>query len=305
MNTTTDLSVIIVTWNSQDWIQRCLRSVYAQTSDLKLEVIVVDNASTDKTVQYIMNEFHDVSVVQNRDNIGFSAAVNQGIRASTGRYMCWLNPDTEILDRALEQLVEIADRDTSIGIIAPQLHNEDGSTQASIRRFPKVSDQALIMLKLHALWPDAKSLSRYLARDFDYTRRQDAEQVMGACMLVRRELVDAIGPLDTKFFIWFEDVDFCFRTKRDTQYRIVYEPTAHVVHFGGDSFDKVPMGRKQRWYRQSLRHYMAKQKFWGATILLWLLTPLSFISGLFVALASRTKRGQNAVLQNKQRRKQT
>ncbi len=304
MNTIPDLSVIIVTWNSQDWIQRCLRSVLAQTSDLSVEVIVVDNASEDKTIQFVMNEFHAVSVVQNRSNIGFAAAVNQGIRASHGRHMCWLNPDTEILDRALEQLVAIMDRDTSIGIIAPQLLNEDGSTQASIRRFPTAKDQALILLKLHALWPDAKSLARYLARDFDYSRTQDADQVMGACMVVRRELVDAIGPLDSKFFIWFEDVDFCFRTKRDTAFRIVYEPSAHITHFGGDSFDKVSVGKKQRWYRQSVRRYMAKQKFWGSALLLWLLTPLSFVSGLVVAIASRTKRGKAAVESNKERRKQ-
>lgn len=301
---TPDLSVIIVAWNSQDWIARCLQSIFAQTSDIGLEVIVVDNASEDKTVQFIMNQFPQVSVIQNRGNAGFAAAVNQGVRASHGRYICWLNPDTEISDRALEQLVEAMDRDNSIGVIAPQLHNEDGSTQASIRRFPKALDQAMILLKLHAIWPDAKSLARYFARDFDYSRQQDAEQVMGACMVVRRALIDQIGSLDARFYIWFEDVDFCYRTKTQSSYRVVYLPTAHITHFGGDSFDKVSVGRKQRWYRQSLRRYMAKHRFWFTTVLLWCLTPLSFLSGMVVAVASRTKRGKQAVDSNKQRRKQ-
>lgn len=305
MNTNIDLSIIIVSWNSQEWIHRCLSSVFSQTSDLAIEVIVVDNASEDKTVQWIMNTFPQVAVLANTTNRGFAAAVNRGMQAAKGKYVCWLNPDTEIQDRALEQLVALMEADETIGIAAPQLHNADGSTQASVRRFPTWKDQSMIVLKLHALWPDAKALSRYLARDFDYTRQQDVEQVMGACMVVRRALVDLIGSLDNRFFIWFEEVDFCYRTKTQTSYRTVYVPSAHVLHSGGDSFDKVAPGKKQYWYRQSLRRYMRKHKFWGTTTLLWVLTPASFVMGLFVSLFSRTKRGKQAVSEHNQQIKRT
>lgn len=305
MNTSVDLSIIIVSWNSQEWIHRCLSSVFSQTSDLNIEVIVVDNASEDKTVQFIMNTFPRVAVLANTSNRGFAAAVNRGMQAAKGKYVCWLNPDTEIQDRALEQLVALMEQDASIGIAAPQLHNEDGSTQASVRRFPTLKDQSFIVLKLHALWPDAKAISSYLARDFDYTRQQEVEQVMGACMVVRRELIDAIGSLDNRFFIWFEEVDFCYRTKTQTSYRIIYVPSAHVLHSGGDSFDKVAPGKKQHWYRQSLRRYMRKHRFWATTIVLWLLTPASFIIGLFVSLFSRTKRGKRALSEHNQQIKRT
>jgi len=303
MNTNIDLSIIIVSWNSQDWIKRCLASVLSQTSDLSIEVIVVDNASEDRTVQLIMNTFPQVAVLANTTNRGFAAAVNRGMQAAKGKYVCWLNPDTEIQDRALEQLVALMEQDPSIGITAPQLHNADGSTQASVRRFPTFNDQSMILLKLHALWPDAKPIARYLARDFDYTRQQDVEQVMGACMVVRRELIDAIGSLDNLFFIWFEEVDFCYRTKTQTAFRIVYVPSAHVLHSGGDSFDKVAPGKKQVWYRQSLRRYMRKHKFWGTTIALWLLTPASMVIGGFVALFLRTKRGKQAASDHNQQSK--
>lgn len=300
MNPTIDLSIIIVSWNSQEWISRCLKSIFAQTSDVSFEVIVVDNASEDKTVQVIMNSFPQVSVLANVSNRGFAAAVNRGMIAAKGKYVCWLNPDTEIQDRALEQLVALMEQDESIGVCAPQLHNQDGSTQASVRRFPTWKDQSLILLKLHGIWPDANAISRYLARDFDYTRQQDVDQVMGACMMVRRRLIDAIGSLDNRFFIWFEEVDFCYRTKTETAFRVVYAPFAHVLHLGGDSFEKVAPGKKQRWYRQSLRRYMQKRRFWGTVLLLWILTPASWVTGAIVRVFARTKRGKQAVSDHKQ-----
>lgn len=303
MNETIDLSVIIVTWNSQEWISRCLRSVYAQTTDLKLEVIVVDNASKDRTVQSVMNEFLQAQVIRNDANLGFAGAVNNGMAVAQGRYVCVLNPDTEVQDRALELLVSAMDADTSIGIAAPQLLNADGSIQASVRRFPTWRDQGLILLKLHALFPDAKSLYRYFARDMDYRQPRDVEQVMGACMVIRRELLQTIGLFDAKFFIWFEEVDFCYRTLKQTQYRIVFLPSAHVLHAGGDSFDKVPVGKKQRWYRRSVKYYMRKHTFWGAWLLFAFITPASLVSGLFVALASKTRRGKAAAQRAKEDRK--
>ncbi len=305
MNDTMDVSVIIVSWNSQNWITRCLTTLYAQTTDIRMEVIVVDNASKDKTVQFVMNQFPRAQVVQNAGNLGFAAAVNQGLAVASGRYVCFLNPDTEIQDRALEWLVAAMDADPSIGIAAPQLLNQDGTIQASVRRFPSGKDQALILLKLHTLFPDARSLSRYFARDMDYTRQQDVEQVMGACMVIRRELLNQIGPLDSKFFIWFEEVDFCYRAHTQTEFRTVFMPQAHVLHFGGDSFDKVPTGKKQRWYRRSVRYYMRKHRFWGAAALLWLLTPASLLAGWAVSLAARTQKGGSAIQRAKERRKRT
>lgn len=287
-----DLSVIIVSWNSEERLRRCLKAVFAETSDLTFEVIVVDNASKDRSLQVAMNEFNGVRVIPNQTNRGFAAAVNQGIGVSSGRYVCLLNPDAEVKERALEHMTEWMDRFGDVGIVGPHLLNEDGTTQASVRRFPTGLDQALILMKLHLLFPDAKSLGAYFMRGFDYTQTQDVDQVMGACFMIRREVIEQIGVFDETFFIWFEEVDYCKRVKERSSYRIAYYASAHVMHVGGDSFRKVPTGKKRRWYAKSVRYYFRKHKRYGAYVVLQALRPFAFLTGLVASIFVRTKRGK-------------
>jgi hypothetical protein len=167
------------------------------------------------------------------------------------------------------------------------------------------TDQALILTKLHLLWPDAPSLARYFARDVDYQRSQDVDQPMGACLMIRREIFDQIGIFDEHFFLWFEEVDFCRRLRQRTQYRIVYDATSAIIHYGGDSFDKVTLGQKQRWYRRSIRYYFRKHKQWGAYLLICLLTPASVLIGLATDLYSRTQGGKARMEEARRRRKQS
>ncbi|MBI4121850.1 MAG: glycosyltransferase family 2 protein [Parcubacteria group bacterium] len=294
-NTPVDLSIIIVAWNSEPWLRRCLRSIFTETSDLTYEIIVVDNASSDRSAQVAMNEFNNVQVIRNQANLGFATAVNQGLAGASGRYVCLLNPDTEITDHALARMVEAMDSDQSIGVMGPHILNENGSTQASVRRFPTGKDQAMILSKLHLLFPDTAALSRYLWRGFDYRRSQDVDQVMGACFMIRREVLDAIGPLDGKFFIWFEDVDYCLRVKEQTTYRIAYYSQAHVIHFGGDSFQKVSVGKKRRWYAKSVRYYFRKHKRWGAYAATIAVAPVSWAVGLASSLYALTPAGKRAM----------
>lgn len=298
-----DLSIIIVSWNSEERLRRSLKAIFSETSDLKFEVIVVDNASKDRSLQVAMNEFNGVRIIPNDTNRGFAAAVNQGIKVSSGRYVCLLNPDTEVKDRALEHMVEWMDRSSDIGILGPHLINEDGSTQASVRRFPTGLDQALILMKLHLLFPDANALARYFMRGFDYSQSQDVDQVMGACFMIRREVIDQVGIFDETFFIWFEEVDYCKRVKDRSSYRVAYHAAAHVMHVGGDSFKKVPTGKKRRWYAKSVRYYFRKHKRYGAYIALQLLRPAGFLTGLIVSLFARTKRGRQAEIAAAKQRK--
>jgi GT2 family glycosyltransferase len=298
-----DLSVIVVTWNSEAWLRRCLRSVFAEKGELQVEVIMVDNASSDRSAQVAMNEFSGVRIVQNQSNLGFAAAVNRGIAVSTGRYVCLLNPDTELTDHALERMVEAMDRDPGIGVMGPHLLNEDKSTQASVRRFPTGADQTLILSKLHLLFRDSNALNRYLMRGFDYKRTQDVDQVMGACFMIRRETIDQVGVFDETFFIWFEEVDYCRRVKETSSFRVVYFAQAHVIHLGGESFAKVSAGKKRRWYTKSVRYYFRKHKQWGAYVACVLVAPLSWVLGLFVSGFSKTKRGSRSVLEAQNKRK--
>lgn len=296
---TLDLSIIIVSFNSQERLRTCLASIFAQTSDVTYEVIVVDNASKDRTVQMIMNEFEQVAVIQNEKNRGFAFAVNQGMHVASGRYICLLNPDTEIRDRALEQLVAAMEQNPQIAVAGPRMLNEDGTIQPSVRRFPGFIDQFLIVSKLHLLCPDARSLSRYLARDFSYDQSQPVDQVMGACFMIRRSVIDQIGALDAKFFIWFEEVDFCKRVAEKTSMQVWYIANAHVMHVGGESFAQINNRTKQHWYNKSLRHYFFKHRQYGAFAALILFLPINALIGFVSSLFSRTKTGKKAIDRNR------
>lgn len=296
---TKDLSIVIVAWNSEERLRRCLASVFAQTSDISFEVIVVDNASKDRTIQMIMNEFEMVAVIQNERNRGFAAAVNQGLQVAGGKYVCLLNPDTEVRDRALEQLVAVMEQQPSIGVAGPQMLNEDGTTQPSVRRFPSLADQFLILTKLHIVWPDTKALARYMARDFNYAYTQEADQVMGACFMIRRSAIEQIDGLDEKFFIWFEEVDFCRRLREKTDMRVWYIAESHVMHVGGASFAKIDNGTKQRWYNKSVRHYFWKHRQYGTYLVLALISPLSRVMGFASSVFSRSKKGKAKIEQKR------
>lgn len=294
-----DLSIVIVTWNSEAWIQRCLESIFKQISEITFEVIVVDNASQDKTLQLAMNAFPGVKIIDNQDNKGWATAVNQGIEAAQGRYICVLNPDTQSVDHTMERLVAFMDEYPAIGVAGPHLLNEDGSTQRSVRRRPGLIDQLLIILKLHVLFPDSRALSRYLWRDFNYQETQEVEQVMGACLMVRREVFEAVGIFDETFFLWFDEVDFCRRVADRSAYKIYYNAHISLTHAGGDSFDKVRSLRKQRWYLKSLRYYFRKHKHWFAFLVILFFTPLSLFLGWLSGLFTKTGKGSKMKEQTK------
>jgi GT2 family glycosyltransferase len=294
-----DLSIVIVTWNSEEWLKRCLTSIFAHTSDIDFEVIVVDNKSKDQTIRLAMNSFSGVNVIENQMNKGWATAVNQGVEASTGRYICVLNPDTELVDQTMVQLVEFMDQYPNVGVAGPHLINEDQSTQRSVRRRPRLRDQLMIILKLHIFFPDSKSLKHYLWRDFNYQANQEVEQIMGACMMIRREVFEEVGIFDETFFLWFDEVDFCRRVYDRSKYKIFYNAHIHLLHAGGDSFDKVRQGQKQKWYLKSLRYYFRKHRHWWSWFVVSFFSPLSSFLGVLSGTFKKSEAGKQLAEKNK------
>lgn len=291
MNNQIDVSIIIVTWNSEQWLGRCLKSIFDKTSEISFEIIVIDNASRDQSVKIAM-ENEGVKVIKNPENRGWAAAVNQGIEASSGKYIFLLNPDTELYDRTVEQLAAFLNEYELVGIVAPHLMNEDESTQISIRRRPRLRDQLMIILKLHVLFPDAKAIRHYLYRDFNYRQTQEVEQVMGAAMMIRREVINKVGIFDETFFLWFDEVDFCLRVYERTEYKIFYDSEAHIIHAGGASFAQVGTFKKQRIYVKSLRYFFRKHKYWWSYFVVFIFTPLAWFIGLMSSFFKRSKKGK-------------
>lgn len=252
------LSIVIVSWNVAKQLEQCLASIFAAPSpSLPLEVIVIDNASADTTVEMVRSRFAEVVLITNSENRGFGAACNQGIRAAHGEYVCFLNPDTETSANTLRTLVDYLDSHHDVGMVAPRILYPDGKTQASIRSFPTPRALVTIFFKLDRFLPFLFPLREYYARDFDYSRTQEVEQPMGACLMTRKKVLDEIGVFDEQFFIWFEEVDLCKRIK-EAGHKIMYVANATIMHHQAKSFGKQDLLTRQRNFYTSAQLYLNK-----------------------------------------------
>lgn len=271
-----DLSVIIVSWRVKELLEQCLESIFRQTQDLQLEVIVIDNDSGDGTAEMVKNNFPTVQLVASQINLGFARAANLALRRAKGKFLLLLNPDTKLIDNSLKKSVDFMEERPDIGVMGCRLLNHDLTLQPSVRRFPRLLDHCLMVLKLHHLFP----LKRYLAADFDYGETGAVDQVMGAFFMVNRSAFSQIGFLDEKYYIWFEEVDYCQRAKK-AGFSVSYYPEAKIIHYGGQSFKQV-FTLKNHWiFSCSRLRYIRKHQGILAYLIILILTPVSLLLSLF------------------------
>ncbi|MBN1889222.1 MAG: glycosyltransferase family 2 protein [Thermoflexales bacterium] len=249
-----ELSVVIVSWNVRDLLRRCVQSIFKfQVSSFKLEVIVVDNASSDGSAEMVRSEFPQVRLVANGTNRGFTGGNNDGLAIARGRYVMLLNPDTQVLDDALATLVTYADAHPQIGALGPQLIYPDGSIQSSRRRFPSLCTALFESTWLQSLAPPGL-LKAYYALDLPDDQAAEVDWLMGAALLVRREVVEQVGVLDEGFFMYSEELDWCKRIK-DAGWQIVYLPEARVIHHEGKSSEQVAPQRHVYFQTSKVRYF--------------------------------------------------
>ena len=237
------LSVIIVSWNVKGDLIRCLASLYKNPPSDTFEVIVVDNASADGTIDAVKTDFSDVVTVVNSENRGFAAANNQGVQKSQGEYIIFLNPDTLVHPDSLDVLVAFMDNNQDVGVCGPTLFNENGTIQPSTRRFPTFRAALYRHTIFRSIGIFRKQYRRWLMKDFSHDEQMDVDQLMGACLLVRKSVLEEVGALDEDFFMYYEEVDLCFRIKC-AGYRVVFVPEAAIVHLGGRSAAQVPVRKR-------------------------------------------------------------
>jgi GT2 family glycosyltransferase len=232
------LSIIIVSWNVQQDLVRCLRSIEENRPCAEYETIVVDNASSDGTVDRIRHVFPDLAVVANKENRGFAAANNQGIKKSQGRYLFLLNPDTIVHPHSLDALVEFMDKNGDVGACGPKLLNEDGTIQPSTRHFPTFRGALYRHTAFRFLRIFRGEYDKFLMKAFEYDRQMDVDEVTGAALMVRRSAIEQVGDMDESFFMYYEEVDLCYRTKQ-AGWRIVFIPGPVITHLGGRSANQI------------------------------------------------------------------
>ncbi|HEV8052131.1 MAG TPA: glycosyltransferase family 2 protein [Parachlamydiaceae bacterium] len=253
-----DLSVITVTYCSAKQIDTLIRSVKKGCEKISYEHILIDNGSSDATVDLIRTYGNTVICVVNDRNLGFSAANLLGYQKAKGRYLLFLNPDMEVEKNSLDRMVEWMDAHPRTGIAGCRLVDAEGkfNQDAAPRRFPKLHEQFILLLKLQSIFP--KTLDRYFYKDLDFSNDQSVDSVRGSFMLMRREFLESVGwPFDPRYFIWFEDVDIC-REARKHGFSVDYTPVVSCKDAIGQSFRQRDRSWRFRQYAESLQCYLKK-----------------------------------------------
>jgi len=229
------ISIIIVTYNSENEIKDILESIFSHSTGIKYQIIIVDNNSSDNTVSIINNYNNEnISLIRNKENIGFTKANNQCIKQTTGDFILCLNPDTVLQNNSILELVNEIKNDNTLGAIAPQLRYPDGRIQKSCRRFPRRRDIIYELLGLSKIFKNSKEFNYWKMRDFDHSFSHLVEQPAGAALLIRKSIIDEIGLLDEQFPMFFSDVDLCKRIIENGT-SINFTTKTYITHKGGSS----------------------------------------------------------------------
>ncbi|MFN0071041.1 MAG: glycosyltransferase family 2 protein [Chloroflexota bacterium] len=253
--TSSSCSIVIVSWNTRDLLAQCLHSLPDQNigetwRHHSYEVIVVDNASTDGSVELVREEFPWVRLIANHDNAGFARANNQAIRTTDAQYVLLLNPDTIVHRGALEALIDCMDRTLDAGAVGANLRNPDGSSQASCFPEPTLRREAWRLFHLDAIHPYAE----YPTDQWGGPRPYPVDVVQGTCMLLRRSALSDVGLLDEDYFIYSEEVDLCYRL-RQRGWGVYWVPDATIVHYGGQSTRQQAEAMFLRLYDGKVRYF--------------------------------------------------
>lgn len=228
------LSIIIVNYNAEKFLQKCLSSVYAETTKVPFDVWVVDNNSADASVSMVRQNFLQVNLIENKENVGFAKANNQAITKCTGDYILLLNPDTLILQNAIEKVIDFMGENPTIGICGCKVLNADGTLQLACRRSIPTPGVAFFRLTgLSRLFPNSKLMAKYNLTYLDADKPHEVDAVSGAFLMIRRRVIDEIGFLDERFFMYGEELDWCFRTKK-AGLKVMYYQDAEIIHYKGE-----------------------------------------------------------------------
>jgi N-acetylglucosaminyl-diphospho-decaprenol L-rhamnosyltransferase len=245
-----ELSAIVAGHNAREYLERCLTTLGATEHEL----IVVDNASSDGSAALVRDRFPRVSLVELAENRGYGAALNAGMRVASGQYLLVMNGDAWPQPGAIESLLQFAQAEPGAGVIGPRLLNPDGTLQPSVRGFPTLWRLATEYFFLRWFGPRTRLLNAFYGSSFDHRSTREAEFLVGAVLLVRRDVVDQLGGFDMDFFMFNEEVDFCYRA-RQAGWRVMFFPGAEFVHVGGASTRL----EWPRMYREQLRSHLRFQ----------------------------------------------
>ncbi|PJN58978.1 N-acetylglucosaminyl-diphospho-decaprenol L-rhamnosyltransferase [Paenibacillus sp. GM1FR] len=293
-----DVSIIIVNFNTRQLTLDCLASVYASQTSYQYEVIVIDNASHDGSVEAIREVYPDVQLIANQNNTGFAVANNQGMEVAKGRYILLLNSDTVVQPDTLHTMIYFMDRHPEMGASGCKVILPDGSLDKACKRgFPTPSASFYYAFGISRLFPDRPKFNQYQLGHLSPDDEYPVDCLVGAFMLVRRETIDQVGGLDETFFMYGEDIDWCYRIK-EAGWGIFYYPRTYIVHYKGGSARRKPLKITYEFHRAMWvfhrKHYAKKYNILTNTAV-WMGISLKFtLSLLRSKLSPPSRQGQTA-----------
>ncbi|GAB6194005.1 glycosyltransferase family 2 protein [Desulfocastanea catecholica] len=287
-----DISIVIVSWNAKDYLQKCIDSIYKENKKCDIEVIVVDNASTDGSQDMVRTRFPQVQLICNNDNLGFAKANNIGIKQSSGKYLSLINSDVEILSDCFSQMLCYMEEHQDIGILGPMILNSDKTLQRSCRGFPNLWNLLCRALALDSVFPKVKLFGGDMMGYWPHDSIHDVEVLSGCFWFINRKALDDVGLLDEVFFIYAEDFDWCKRFA-DAGWRRIYFPLVQAIHYGGASSDNAPVRFYLEMQRSILCYWKKHHSNFEQLVFLLIMCfhhSIRTVGGIFSYLIAPSKR---------------
>lgn len=279
-----DLSIIIVNWNAKDFLINCINSIIDNTKEITYEIIIIDNNSSDGSIKMLKDKFSNLSnviIISNKDNKGFAGANNQAINISTGKDVLLLNPDTIIKANVIKETFKCLEKDENLGVAGCTVLNPDGSLQLACRRMvPSIKDA---FFKLFGITKIFKKMNRYNLNDAPIDEFLSVDAVSGSYLMIKKEVIDKIGLLDEKFFMYGEDMDWCLSAKM-AGYEVKYCPVGTITHFKGESSKQLSFKANYEFYRSMLIFYQKNNKDKNFFLMNWIVYLGIIILGFFAII---------------------
>lgn len=300
MDNKIDLSIVIVNYNTKDLTIRNLESIFKFTSNISYKAYVVDNGSSDGSVETILEKFNDkiasenLKVYDTKKNNGFAKGNNIPNDDINSRYIVYMNPDMEIKENVFYKMVDFMDLHQNVDISTCTLKYPNKEIQHNIKTSPTFLVNLLILLKLHNFFPNIQTLKNYFLSDFDYTIESRVEQIMGAFVFTRYEVMQKLGFWNEEYFLWWEDVDL-FKKAHDLNLNVVYTPITSVTHYEGKSFFQLNSLSRQKKFNVGLLIYSKKYFSYIEYIILKILSYPSLLLAYITQVLDIRPRGQGKI----------
>ena len=280
-----DLSIIIINYNVKEFLQNLLHSIEKASANINKEIIIVDNASDDGSVELIKQRFPSCKLISNDKNLGFGKANNQALKIATGKYFLLINPDSIVSEDTFDKMIAFFKKNSEAGLAGCKILNPDGTLQLACRRsYPGPWTSFCKVTGLSNLFPRSKIFARYNLTYLDENKTYEVDAISGSFMMMRKEVYDKVGGFDEEFFMYGEDLDLCYQIK-SAGYKVFYVHRTQVIHYKGESTKRSRLDETKLFY--DAMHLFVKKHLSGSFLVEYILRFAIGIRKIFAFLGKR------------------